>query len=251
MNKITSFIFQQVFPGLYAQYVNKGILRKSESHSSFNIDISDINGNEEEYITQIKNDLGGQLERKKRIEDKAKSLLFIIAVSVTAITFSLSYLKSLKFDIYQVISLSILFVSVIYLVLGAIRALQALNIRKFYITQTNVEEANKVFILRKKKENEDHLKDLIKSKQLNDLINIQLSNFTYASFNLIRNGIILIVVFFISTISFSILSKKPKTFDRHSINKEIKVKINDSLKVNIPYKLELIYDVKNLEFEQN
>jgi hypothetical protein len=246
-----SFFTQQIFPGFYAQYVNKVISRNSVSQSTFNVDITEISGDEENYIIQIEKDLENQLERKKRIEDKAKSLLFIIAVAVTAITFSLSYLKSLDFDRYQAISLSIVFISVIYLVFGAIRALQALNIRQFHITQANIDKANNAFILRKKEANNDYLKGIIKSKQLNDLINIQLSNFTYSSFNLIRNGIILFVLFFISTISFSIASEKDKATGSHSISKEIKVEINDSISINMPYTFDLKYDVKNLEIEDN
>jgi len=251
MNKILSFIKQQVFPGFYTQYVNKKYISKNyDSQKNFVVDISEISGNEEDYIEQIERDLENQLDRKKRIEDKAKSLLFIIAVAVTAITFSLSYLKSLKIDVYQIISIVIVFVSVIYLVFGAIRALQALNIRQFHISQANIEKVNNDFVLKKKESDVEYLKGVIKSKQLNDLINIQLSNFTYASFNLIRNGIILFVIFFISTISFSFITEKQKTSGSHTINKKIQVEINDSIKVDLPYSFEINYDVKNLELEK-
>lgn len=205
MNKVTSFFLQQFFPGLYASYVNKMISKNYETQQNFDVDISDITEESTEYIKQVQIDLENQLERKKGIEDKAKSLLFIIAVAITAVTFSLNYIKSLTIDLYQSFSVGILFLSIIYLVVGAIRALQTLNIRQFHITQAEVEvnKKEKKYILIAKKPDSDYLKELIKSKQLNDLINIQLSNYTYASFNLIRNGIILFVVFFISTISFS------------------------------------------------
>lgn len=251
MTKILSFIQQQVFPGFYTAYVNKKYISKHyDSQQTFNVDISAVAGNEADYIKQVERDLENQLDRKKRIEDKAKSLLFIIAVAVTAITFSLSYLKSLKIDFYQIISIIIVFVSVIYLVFGAIRALQALNIRKFHINQTKIDKVNDEFILRVKDIDTDYLKGIIRSKQLNDLINVQLSNYTYASFNLIRNGIILFVVFFISTISFSYIAEQEKTTGNHLINKKIIVEINDSINIDLPYSFEINYDVKNLELKK-
>ena len=91
---------------------------------------------------------------------------------------------------------------------------------------------------------------MIKSKQQNDLINIQLSNYTYASFTLIRNGIILFVSFFIMTIFVSYFSKQNKTKDTYLINKEIQMKINDTIDVKIPYTFELKYDIKNLEIDK-
>jgi len=233
MNKVKSFFQQQVFPGFYASYVNKIISKNYENQQTFNVDISNVSGKEAEYIKQVRTDLENQFERKKRIEDKAKSLLFIIAVAITAITFSLNYLNSLTSDLCQSISVATVFLSIIYLVVGAIRALQTLNIRQFNVIQAEVEKKDHNFILIAKKENSDYLKELIKSKQLNDLINIRLSNYTYASFNLIRNGIILFVVFFISTVSFSYLAKKENGSGVYKFEKEINVKINDSIDVKM------------------
>lgn len=249
MNKLKYFFQQQIFPGFYASYANKIISKNYESQQNFSVDISEVTGNETEYIKQIKIDLENQLERKKRIEDKAKSLLFIIAVAITAITFSLNYLNSLTIDVYQTISIAIVFLSIIYLVIGAIRALQTLNIRQFNITQATIDKDVDKYILKANQTDVDYLKDIIISKQLNDLINIRLSNYTYASFNLIRNGIILFVLFFITTISFSYFSKIEKNSGVHKIEKEIKVKVNDSIDVNIPYTFEIKYDVKNLELD--
>lgn len=250
MRKIFSFIQQQIFPGFYASYANKIISKNYKKQQDFEVDISLINGNNKEYIKQLKLDLDNQLERKKRIEDKAKSLLFIIAVAITAITFSLNYLNSLTIDIYQIISISIVFLSIIYLVIGAIRALQTLNIRQFNVNQANVIKNDNKYILKNKKTDDDYLKDIIKSKQLNDLINIRLSNYTYASFNLIRNGIILFVLFFITTISFSYYSKNEKNSGTHIIEKKIKFQINDTINMEIPYKFEIKYDIKNFELEK-
>ncbi|WP_264511016.1 hypothetical protein [Flavobacterium sp. N1719] len=250
MSNIKYFILQHIFPGFYATYANKIIAKNYDKQQNFDVDLSAITaGQEKDYIEQLKADIKEQHDRKKIIEDKAKSLLFIISVSITAITFSLTYLNSLEINIPQTIALILLGVSIVYFVLASIRALQTLNIRKFNVINTAIEITEVNFKLTAKKTDSDFLKELIKSKQQNDLINIQLSNYTYASFTLIRNGIILFVSFFIITIFFSYLSKHDKTIETYQISKEIKIKVNDSIDVKIPYTFELKYDIKNLEID--
>jgi hypothetical protein len=246
-----NFILQHIFPGFYATYANKIVAKIYDKQQGFEVDLTAIGtGKEKDYIEQVKTDLKEQHDRKKIIEDKAKSLFFIIAVSITAITFSLNYLNSLAFNLYQIIALVFLGLSILYFVWGVVRALQTLNIRQFNVIQAEVEITDQNYKLSAKKSDTDFLKELIRSKQLNDLINIRLSNFTYASFNLIRNGIILFVVFFAITIFESYFSKRNKTKDTYNINKEIQMKINDSINVNIPYTFELKYDIQNLEIDK-
>lgn len=209
MASIKYFLLQHVFPGYYATYANKIVAANYDKQSDFDVDLSAIiTGQEKDYIEQLKTDLKEHYDRKKIIEDKAKSLLFIITVSITSITFSLTYLNSLELNIPQTIALITLGISILYFVSGTIRALQTLNIRKFHVIQTVIEIADSDYKLSAKKNDTDFLKELIKSKQQNDLINVQLSNYTYASFTLIRNGIILFVCFFIVTIFVSYFSKK-------------------------------------------
>jgi len=251
MSKIKYFILQHIFPGFYATYANKIVAENYDKQHNFDVDLTAITaGQEQDYIEQVKADLKEQHDRKKIIEDKAKSLLFIITVSITAITFSLTYLNSLEINVPQTIALILLGVSILYFVLGTIRALQTLNIREFHVIQTAIEITDDNYKLNAKKTDTDFLKELIKSKQQNDLINIQLSNYTYASFTLIRNGIVLFVSFFIMTIFVSYLSKQNKNKDTNPISKEIKMKINDSIDVKIPYTFELKYDIKNLEIDK-
>nr|WP_322626475.1 hypothetical protein [uncultured Flavobacterium sp.] len=251
MSEVKYFILQHIFPGLYAAYANKIVANNYDKQSNFDVDLTAITaGQEKDYIEQVKADIKEQHDRKKIIEDKAKSLLFIITVSITAITFSLNYLNTLEINIPQTIALFVLSISILYFVLGTIRALQTLNIRKFHVIQTVVEITEDNFKLTAKKDDIHFLKELIKSKLQNDLINIQLSNYTYASFTLIRNGIILFVLFFIITIFVSYFSKRNNTQDIYTINKEIQMKINDSINVKIPYPFELKYDIQNFNIDK-
>ncbi|MBV6510543.1 MAG: hypothetical protein FMNOHCHN_00018 [Ignavibacteriaceae bacterium] len=251
MSKIKYFILQHIFPGFYASYANNIVAKNYDKQNEFDVDLTAVTaGQEKDYIEQVKADLKEQHDRKKIIEDKAKSLLFIITVSITAITFSLNYINTLEINIPQTIALFLLGISISYFVLGTISALQTLNIRKFHVIQTEVEITDDNFKLTARKTETEFLKYLIKSKQQNDLINIQLSNFAYASFTLIRNGIILFVSFFIMTIFISYFSKKNEAKDTYLINKEIQMKINDSIEVKIPYIFELKYDIQNIEIDK-
>jgi len=250
MSKIRYFILEQILPGFHAVRSNKKVTETYNKRQNFEVDLTAITGDKKEYIDQVKADLKEQHDRKKIIEDKAKSLLFIIAVSITAITFSLTYLNSITFNIYQIVALLFLGISILYFVQGVIKALQTLNIRQFHVIQADVEITEQNFKLSAKQSDDDFLNDLIKSKQQNDLINIRLSNYTFASFNLIRNGIIFFVVFFATTICGNYFSQKDKTNDTYSIRKEIKTTINDTTTLTIPYTFELKYDIKKFEIDK-
>lgn len=139
MSKIEYFIFQHIIPGCYATYANNIVTKKYDKQQNFDVDITDIPADQEnDYIQQVKADLKEQHDRKKIIEDKAKSLLFIITVSITAITFSLNYVNTFQINTLQIIALIILVLSISYFVSGTIRAIQTLNIRQFHVIQTAV-----------------------------------------------------------------------------------------------------------------
>ena len=109
MSKIKYFILRHIFPGFYATYANKIVAENYDKQNNFDVDLTAITaGQEQDYIEQVKADLKEQHDRKKIIEDKAKSLLFIITVSITAITFSLTYLNSLEINVPQTIALILL-----------------------------------------------------------------------------------------------------------------------------------------------
>lgn len=250
MSKIKDFILEQVIPGFHAKRANKIVSDFYNNRAIFDVDITAVTGNETVYIEQLKADLKEQHERKKTIEDKSKSLLFIIAVSITAITFSLTYLNSIVINLTQIVALVFLAISILYFVQGVIKALQTLNIRQFHVIQADIEITETNYKLSAKKSDSDFLKDLIKSKQQNDLINIRLSNYTFASFNLIRNGIIVFVLFFATTICGNYFFQKDKAKDTYPIRKEIQMKINDSIDIKIPYTFELKYNIQNLEIDK-
>ncbi len=203
MKKIIDLIKQQVLPGYYANRVNKRLQDKYIECNNSNIDISLINTGKENYINELKKELDSQLKMKEQTENKAKSLLFVIGVVIAAFSFSISFLTSLSNNVIKIVLVVTLILSVINLLSGVIRALQAINIKKFNIYQIEIKRDNGIYILQPNDNIEQTLKSLIKSKILNELINTSLANYVYASFTLIRNGIILFLLFFILSIVFS------------------------------------------------
>lgn len=201
---MTNFINQQFFPGLCASRAKKKLDKKFENEKKYTVNTKNINSKERKnYIEQVKFDLEKQVERNKRIEEKAKSLLFIIAVVFTAITFSLNYIKDIFVIKSQIIAIIFLFVSILYLIFGSIRTLQALNLRQYAIHQIEVDKGDNEYFVVKKPSEKELLDKLIKIKQLNDLVNINQSNFVYAAFISIRNGIIIFLIFYLTTVGIS------------------------------------------------
>jgi hypothetical protein len=196
---ILKFLQQQIFPGFYADYCNSQISKIYEKQKNAKIDVSKIKGDENKYVSKLQEEMKIQLDRKVKIEDKAKSLLFIITLAITTITFSLSFLKQ---NSNEMVPLFFILVSIVYFVLGGLRALQTFNIKQFHVSQTSINIEKDKFVLKPDKKAPLLLKELILSKALNDQINSKTSNLTYASFILIRNGLIMFLLFFISTIAF-------------------------------------------------
>ena len=152
------FLKQQIFPGIYATYANKEISKIYKNQSDSDVDISEIKGKEDDYIKKLEEEIKIQLDRKVKIEDKAKSLLFIITLAITTITFSLNYLKE---NSNQIVPIIFILLSIIYFVFGGIRALQTFNIKQFHVVQTKINFQENKFIVKPQKTSVSYLKELI------------------------------------------------------------------------------------------
>lgn len=197
LSNLRNYLRQSIYPGYYAVKANKIIdkdydLLNKKSVATFpsNIDI-------DAALEQLQMEYAAQMDRKKTIEDKAKSILATISISITAITFSLNYEKVSYQKSIEIISLVILMLSICYFIMGTIRAIQTINIRSFNVSQTQTSETNSEIKLIPLGTNVEQLQDLIKAKLLNDKIILKLGNFAWASFILVRNGIILFALYFI------------------------------------------------------
>lgn len=228
-----NFFSQHVFPGHYTAIVEKKI--KSGYDEINSIESYQVpKGKKEEMIDQIIKNIEEQQDRKKGLEDKVKAILFSISIAITAITFSLSYEQTTITTIPGIIALTILSLSIFYFVSSAIVAVKTLIPVGFSSIQADVsfntdEKTIKLNIPKV----EDRLHQLLKDKLLNDNVNLRISNATYASLKLLRNGIILFAVYFVIAISQKLFYKNDTPSNESIIN----INLNDTtrLKINVHY----------------
>ncbi|WP_025144860.1 hypothetical protein [Pedobacter jeongneungensis] len=188
---ISEFLKQQCVPGWYADHANRKLDRLIVVNSKKKI-LGLLKPSDDKAFERLKLDFAKQTERKKNLEDKAKSILGTISISITAITFSLGFqgLKS-GFSYTGII----LILSVINFVAATIRAIQGLNLRAFYTYETGI-TITRYHIHYEQNEQDADFEKLIRFKVLNDLILSKIANSTYAAYILVRNGIILFGLFF-------------------------------------------------------
>lgn len=190
------FIKQQLFPYFYARKVNGFLDRRYRKISNYKVSI-DKESDTLKLIENIEKEIAVQIERKNKLEDKAKSVLFIITLSITTITFLLSYSKD---NSDKILSLILLSLSVIFFITAGIQAISTLNVRRFHIIPQVITENDEYLTICETKKDDNYLKGITRSKYLNDIITTKISNSIFSAFILIRNGLILYLSFFISII---------------------------------------------------
>lgn len=202
-NPGNSFLGQQIFPGIYATLVNKTVDEEYKKLDAKEVFFSTKDLLIDATLIQIKEEFEKQHERKKGIEDKAKTIFATISISITAITFSLTYQKVAFNSLFTSIPLVLLLLSIIYFIEATIRAMQTINIREYNTYQLDIDADPKkdTITLNSMGDKEKQLKDLIKAKTKNDLIITKIGNFAYAANILVRNGILLFAFYFIVSIA--------------------------------------------------
>ena len=169
--------------------------------------------------------------RKGTVEDKAKACLFIIALTITLILGSLTFIKGGEPGTpFYLTGIVILILGVIFLCLSGITAIKALNVREYHDIQLHDrvgEDGTKLNII--KVEREEKISLLYKIIKLNQLTTNIRSNYVYATFIGIRNGIILISIFFILAVTDLYIHNqtpenkaKDKTPEKTTISSEVK-----------------------------
>jgi hypothetical protein len=228
-----NFLSQHILPGRYAAFVEKQIKETSNQIDSAN-NFSIAEGSKDDLTQQLTKNIEDQQVRKMGLEDKVKSILFGITVSITAITFSLNYQQIFVVSVVSILTLIALSFSIFYFVSSAIVAVKTLIPVGFSSFQINVEfDKDKQEIKLVPPDADIRLHQLLKDKMINDNVNLCIANATYASLKLIRNGIILFGVYFV----LAFLQKISKDNPAPLINLKgaIQTKINDSSQVIIHY----------------
>ena len=227
------FFLQGMVPNFYAFWAERKLTDTLNKLKERNFDIQ-LNGGQDnkELIKDLNKFHLKEIERKGKIEDKAKASLFIIALSITLILGSLKFINDIGDRITSNFwALLILIAGVIYLLLSGITSIKAINIREFYDVYLNdtFEESNCELNI-KKIDDKQKIELYYKNIKLNQLITNIRGNYVYATFVGIRNGITLISLFFIMMVGSMYLDNlvqynekiKNKALEKPVINSKIK-----------------------------
>jgi hypothetical protein len=249
--KKKSYSIEWLFPSLKALKARKKIVKYIENIENNNELILEEKINNDEYYKFVIETLDKNSKRKETIEDKSKSTLLVIAVIITFIIGTLTtFDKFYSHDIFGIVFLIILFFGILFLLLGTIHAIQVLNIKEYYrddimdyleIDGKDVKEKNKIG----REGLKENLKRLFKYNRINENIILIKCNFAYASFISIRNGIVIIVLFFLLIIcknaflNYSKDNKAPKTSSGKVEKDTLYLKDTVLFRIPINYKIKI------------
>lgn len=202
IKKLTGFILQQVAPHFYAFRAEKILTKKAKEIREMDYVI--IQDNEpDEILKEINEFHQKEKGRKGTVEDKAKACLFIIALTITLILGSLNFIKGADSGTpFYLPGIVILILGVVLLFLSGITAIKGFNIGEYhdiYLNDRIREDGTKLNIL--KTPEEEKISLVYKIIKLNQLTTNIRTNYVYATFIGIRNGIILVSIFFILAVT--------------------------------------------------
>lgn len=232
VKKTMEFILQQVAPHFYAFRAEKILTKKVRKLKETDYEIIQDNEPEpDEILKEINEFHQKEKDRKGTVEDKVKACLFIIALTITLILGSLNFIKGVDpATPFYLSGIVTLILGVIFLFLSGITAIKAFNIGEYHDIQIYDrvrEDGTKLNIINTSKEEKISL--LYKIIKLNQLTTNIRSNYVYATFIGIRNGIILISIFFILAVTNLYIhdqspekKAKDKTPDKTTISSEAK-----------------------------
>lgn len=183
----------------YNQILNKEyeICKDDKFNDSDELFLNDL------YKYQIK-----ELDRRFKIEDKGKSMLFVITLSTTFLLGSINFIYQFK-DQFNPILLIILIIAIIFLILSIISVINVVKIKphhdlylfdKYNINHITLNDLKEDKIIKNinKVEDDKKILTLIKSIELNECLITQKSDSLDCTFALIERSIILIAIFVIS-----------------------------------------------------
>lgn len=192
---VVRFIEQQVFPHFLAFVLHLRLRSQAESirQMPFFVDTP------EEWITEnqieeLRKDFDHEANRSYRIVEKGRAGLFMIGVTIALITALLGFSGTNKLEHDELI---VLLIGVAYLVLSAICLTAAVNVRQrngFFLD--DLVEAKESRLRLVVFSRQQLIRDYFYYGKLNQKMTTIVANYVSASFDGMRNGIILIGVFF-------------------------------------------------------
>lgn len=191
-------LVEPIIPHIYAFLIEKGLETKIQNLNEKKAKIKILDHEVDEFLEIVKKYHEKEYERKDIIEDKAKSSLFIVTLSITLILGSLNFVNSDKI-IFPKFILIFLIIGVVYIIFSGITAIKALHMKPYndiVIDSIIVgKDYNKLTAVKMSKKTE--LSELYECIKLNQLLTTIKANYVEVTFLGIRNGLILVATFFI------------------------------------------------------
>ena len=173
-----------------------------------NINLNDY----EKFLEDIYEYQEKELKRRTLIEDKGKSLIFVITLSTTFLLSNLTFIYEYH-DKFNPLLIIILIIGLIFLILSVLSIIHVVKIRPhhnlYLFDKYKIEHTTKKYLKNNNKikkeinelKNDRKIIELLKSIELNECIILQKSNSLDCAFSLIERSIICIVFYFILLIT--------------------------------------------------
>ncbi len=205
ISKTEEFIGSQLIPLLPAYAAAKKLFVKLEVAKQVGFDIEVMeDANKDDLKADLQAIYSSEEERKKVLEDKAKSILFVITISSSLILGAVGVLKDGVFPQHKFLFV-IFAIGISYFVLSGVACIASLNIRGFHKIVLNdyVKKTENGQVFLGAINDDDKIALLYQCSSLNETILCIKSNFVDAAYILVRNALILILLFFIGLIAKS------------------------------------------------
>ncbi len=252
---LLSFCNQHIWVTFYSWRANKIIWRQIQELEAKEFNVNLFANKFEDAKKTVEEFHQEHLERKKILEEKARSLLLIVTASATLTTGILTFVYNLEGQ--HLLLLTTLILGYLFLILCIIDILATLNTTPYYYisdrdyfrTSENSTDLEYDNINNKI----SYIELLYRNSQLNSKKNLIKQNQLYAGFQNLRNGVLLICIFFMLSIVQKMAGQEtPVPNNCSSGNCHIRAGINDSTTLgntNFPLEhygiVELIPQVEN------
>lgn len=201
LKNIIEKYFHEIFPFIQLIISNKHIdkeyvklenEKKELTYSSYT--------SQQKIYSKLYNFVEKDLKRKKSIEDKGKSSLFVFSLVTSVMTIGLSFLLKSSWGLFSTL---ILIIIIMYLCLAVITTLKTIGGKDYnnldFNEIYNIEEKETEISL-KESSLKRNINELYKYHELNQKIILQKINSLYTTFSLVKLTIILMVIFFVNLI---------------------------------------------------
>lgn len=200
---IGRFLDSQILPHLMAFRAEWKLTKQRKQISEATFTLDNDTKIDKRLVESLKQDHRDELERWNRVTEKARSGLFIVGVTIVIMLTSLRFFADHR-EVTNAFGVTLLVLTVVSFVLSAVTLTMAINIRERYsIFLDDLVQVQDERLTPAKMADADWVRKLYHAGRCNQKTATIISNYVAVSYIGIRNGIILLAVFFVVSL-FSI-----------------------------------------------